>query len=55
MKSRWMEICDGRGGGELVQNREVIRRQTVTDGGAVGRRRDWKGPEKRLKQVRRKS
>ena len=31
--SRWTAFCAGRGGGEKVQHREVIKRRTFTGGG----------------------
>ena len=40
MKSRWMEFRADIGGGESVEQREVIQGRTVADGGGVGWRRE---------------
>ena len=38
--SRCTSFCAGRGGGERVQKREVIRKRTVTNGGEVKWKRE---------------
>ena len=49
--SSWKAFCDRRGGGEKVIQRG-IRRETATDGGAVGWRKEQRTIQKQLRHVR---